>query len=144
MAGTLPRRRSSGTCGSAECSAPPAADARSAATAEGRGFPSPTATSATHRPAARGSLLHRRQSAEPLGLGRLRNLDPKPPVQRCERERPGDLIHIDVKKLARFRKVGHRITGNRQQGRSAGVGYDRVHVAIDDATRLAYVEVLPD
>ena len=48
-----------------------------------------------------------------LGLGRLRNLDPKPPVQRYERERPGDLIHIDVKKLARFRKVGHRITGNR-------------------------------
>ena len=79
-----------------------------------------------------------------LGLGRLRNLDPKPLVQRYERERPGDLIHIDVKKLARFRKVGHRITGNRQQGRSAGVGYDRVHVAIDDATRLAYVEVLPD
>ena len=55
-----------------------------------------------------------------LGLGRLRNLDPKPPVQRYERERPGDLIHIDVKKLARFRKVGHRITGNRQQGCSAG------------------------
>jgi hypothetical protein len=74
----------------------------------------------------------------------LRNLDPKPPVQSCERERPGDLIHIDVKKLARFRKVGHSIAGNRQQGRSAGVGYDRVHVAIDDATRLAYVEVLPD
>jgi transposase InsO family protein len=79
-----------------------------------------------------------------LGLGRLRNLEPKPPVQRYERERPGDLIHIDVKKLARFRKMGHRITGNRQQGRSAGVGYDRVYVAIDDATRLAYVEVLPD
>jgi transposase InsO family protein len=79
-----------------------------------------------------------------LGLGRLRNLEPKPPVQRYEREHPGDLIHIDVKKLARFRKVGHRITGNRQQGRSAGAGYDRVHVAIDDATRLAYVEVLAD
>jgi transposase InsO family protein len=79
-----------------------------------------------------------------LGLGRLRNLEPKPPVQRYERETPGDLIHIDVKKLARFRGVGHRITGNRQQGRSAGVGYDRVHVAIDDATRLAYVEVLAD
>ena len=77
-------------------------------------------------------------------MDRLRNLDPKPPVQRYERERPGDLIHIDVKKLARFRKVGHRITGNRQQGRSAGVGYDRVHVAIDDATRLADVEALSD
>lgn len=79
-----------------------------------------------------------------LGLGRSRNLEPKPPVQRYEWEHPGDLIHIDVKKLARFRKVGHRITGNRQRGRSAGVGYDRVHVAIDDATRLAYVEVLAD
>ena len=79
-----------------------------------------------------------------LGLGRLRNLEPKPPVQRYERERPGDLLHIDVKKLARYRKVGHRITGNRQQGRSTGVGYDRIHVAIDDTTRLAYVEVLAD
>jgi transposase InsO family protein len=79
-----------------------------------------------------------------LGLGRLRNLEHKPPVQRYERETPGDLIHIDVKKLAHFRMVGHRITGNRQQGRSIGAGYDRVHVAIDDATRLAYVEVLAD
>ena len=65
-------------------------------------------------------------------------------MQRYEREHPGGLIHIDVKKLARFRKVGHRITGNRQQGRSTGVGYDRVHVAIDDATRLVYIEVLAD
>jgi transposase InsO family protein len=79
-----------------------------------------------------------------LGLGRLRNLWPKPPVQRYEWERPGDLIHIDVKTLARFRKVGHRITGYRQQGRSYSVGYDKVHVAVDDATRLAYVEVLVD
>jgi transposase InsO family protein len=79
-----------------------------------------------------------------VGLVRLRNLGPKPPVQRYERERPGNLIHIDVKKLDCFRKMGHRITGNRQQGRSAGVGYDRAHVAIDDATRLAYVKVLPD
>jgi transposase InsO family protein len=79
-----------------------------------------------------------------LGLGRLRNLQPKPPVQRYERETPGDLIHIDVKKLARFRMVGHRITGNRQQGRSSGVGYDRVHVASDDVTRLANGEVLAE
>ena len=79
-----------------------------------------------------------------LGLGRLRNLEPKPPVQRYEWERPGDLIHVDVKTLARFRKVGHRITGDRQKGRSHGVGYDKVHVAVDDATRLAYVEVLAD
>jgi hypothetical protein len=46
--------------------------------------------------------------------------------------------------LARFRKVGHRITGNRQQGRSYGVGYDKVYVAVDDATRLGYIEVLAD
>jgi len=79
-----------------------------------------------------------------LGLGRLRNLEPKPPVQRYEWERPGDLIHIDVKSLARVRQVGHRITGDRQQGRSYGVGYDMVHVAVDDATRLAYVEAMAD
>ena len=48
-----------------------------------------------------------------LGLGRLRNLEPKPPVQRYEWDRPGDLIHVDIKSLARFRKVGHRITGDR-------------------------------
>jgi transposase InsO family protein len=65
-------------------------------------------------------------------------------VQRYEWERPGDLIHIDVKTPARFQTVGHRISGNRQQGRSYGVGYDKVHVAVDDATRLAYVEVLAD
>jgi len=63
----------------------------------------------------------------------LGNLEPKPPVQRYEREWTGDLIHIDVKTSARLCKAGHRITGNRQQGRSTGVGYDRVHVAIDDA-----------
>jgi transposase InsO family protein len=79
-----------------------------------------------------------------LGLGRLRNLDPQPPVHRYKRERPGDLIHIDIKSRARFRKVGDRITADRQQGRSYGVGYDKVHVAVDDATRLAYVEVLAD
>ena len=79
-----------------------------------------------------------------LCLGRLRNLDPKLPAQRYEWERPRDLIHIDVKSLARFQKVGHRITGNRQLGRSYGVGYDKVHVAVDDTTRRAHVEVLAD
>jgi hypothetical protein len=63
-------------------------------------------------------------------------------VQRCEWERPGELIHIDVKTLARFRRVEHRITGVRQQGRSTGVGDDKVQIAVDDATRPAYVEVL--
>lgn len=77
------------------------------------------------------------------GLGRLRSLEMPAPVRRYQRQRPGELIHLDIKKLARFSQVGHRITGNRR-GASEGVGYDFFHVAIDDATRLAYVEVLPD
>lgn len=79
-----------------------------------------------------------------LGLGRLRNLEPKKPVRRYQWERPGDMIHVDTRQLARFERVGHRITGDRRQGCSRGAGYERVHVAIDDATRLAYVEVLAD
>ncbi len=56
---------------------------------------------------------------------------------------PGELLHLDIKKLARFERIGHRITGDRH-GKSEGAGYDFFHVAVDDATRLAYVEVLPD
>lgn len=75
------------------------------------------------------------------GLSRLENLDPKPPVHRYQRERPGELIHIDTKKLGRIQVIGHRITGNRRQrGRCAG--WEFVHVAVDDASRLAYAEVL--
>jgi transposase InsO family protein len=77
------------------------------------------------------------------GLGRLTLLEPKPPVVRYQRERPGELVHLDVKKLARFDRVGHRITGSRR-GQSSGVGWDFVHVAVDDASRLAYVEILKD
>jgi transposase InsO family protein len=77
------------------------------------------------------------------GLGRLKHLDEPAPVRRYQRQRPGELLHLDIKKLARFERVGHRITGERR-GRSEGAGYDFFHVAIDDATRLAYVEVLPD
>ena len=77
------------------------------------------------------------------GLGRLTCLEQPVPVRRYQRQRPGELLHLDIKKLARFQRVGHRITGNRL-GRNEGVGYDFFHVAIDDATRLAYVEVLPD
>ena len=77
------------------------------------------------------------------GLGRLTCLDAPAPVRRYQRQRPGELLHLDIKKLARFERVGHRITGDRH-GKSEGAGYDFFHVAIDDATRLAYVEVLPD
>jgi hypothetical protein len=79
-----------------------------------------------------------------LGLNRLRNLDPKPPLQRYQWERPGDMIHVDIKQLARFQRVGHRITSDPRKGISPGAGYEKVHVAVDDATRLSYVEVLPD
>ena len=77
------------------------------------------------------------------GLGRLKSLDETAPVRRYQRQRPGELLHLDIKRLARFERVGHRITGDRH-GATEGAGYDFFHVAIDDATRLAYVEVLPD
>lgn len=63
---------------------------------------------------------------------------------RLQRERPGELIHLDIKSLGRFDKPGHRVTAGRKGNRNTGAGWDCVHVAIDDATRLAYVEVLPD
>src|SRR3546814_19384526 len=79
----------------------------------------------------------------------MRDLDPKEPVRRYERAHPGDLIHIDIKKLGRFDRVGHRITGDRAErssatGRSHGAGWEFVHVCIDDASRVAFSQVLPD
>jgi transposase InsO family protein len=73
----------------------------------------------------------------------LAALEPSEPARRYSRARAGELVHLDVKKLARFRRVGHRITGDRRHG-SDGAGWEFVHVAVDDASRLAYVEVLPD
>jgi transposase InsO family protein len=78
-----------------------------------------------------------------LGLSRLKFLEPPEPVRRYERKRPGDLIHLDVKKLGRFWRAGHRVTGSRK-GASDGAGWEYVHVCVDDPTRLAYVEVLTD
>jgi hypothetical protein len=77
-----------------------------------------------------------------LGLSRLRNLDPKPPVQRYQWEQPSGMIHVDIKQLARLHRVGHRITGDPRKVSSPGAGDEKVHVAVDDATRLSYVEVL--
>jgi transposase InsO family protein len=78
------------------------------------------------------------------GLERLSRLAPKPAVVRYERRRPGELLHLDVKKLGRFRRVGHRITGDPRRGRSRHAGWDFLHVCVDDHSRLAYVETLPD
>ena len=79
-----------------------------------------------------------------LGLSRLRDLEPAEPVRRYERERPGELIHLDIKKLGRFEAVGHRITGDRRQGACRGAGWEFVHVCIDDASRIAFAQILPD
>ena len=78
-----------------------------------------------------------------LGLGKLANLDPKPPVIRYERAAPGEMIHLDIKKLGRFDVEGHRVTGDRRKGSSRGAGWDFLHVCVDDASRLAYTEILP-
>jgi transposase InsO family protein len=78
------------------------------------------------------------------GLERLKKLEPQEPANRYQHRRPGDLLHFDVKKLGRISGFhGHRITGDRTRRRK-GAGWDYVHVAIDDRTRIAYAEVLRD
>jgi len=85
-----------------------------------------------------------------IGLGKLWRLEPTEPANRYEKKRPGELVHVDVKKLGRISGgAGHRVTGDRRrQGSSShsarAVGWEYVHVAVDDATRLVYVEVLDD
>ena len=79
-----------------------------------------------------------------LGLNKLSALEPAEPVRRYEREHPGELIHLDIKKLGRIGSVGHRITG-RYPGavnRHHGIGWEFVHVCIDDASRVAFVKVM--
>jgi transposase InsO family protein len=77
------------------------------------------------------------------GLNRLRSLDPPAPVQRYEHEHPGDMIHFDIKTLARIERPGSRVTGKLSE-RSRGAGYEYLHVAIDDHSRLAFAAMLPD
>ena len=80
-----------------------------------------------------------------LGLGCLKALDPPAPVVRYERERPGELLHLDTKKLGRIAGVGHRITGQHSgMVKNRGIGWEALHVCVDDASRLAYTELLPD
>ena len=83
-----------------------------------------------------------------VGLGKLSRLEPPEPPNRYQRRHPGELVHIDVKKLARIDGAGHRVHGDRgrqtkRRGRKR-IGYEYVHVCVDDATRLAYAEVLAD
>jgi len=83
-----------------------------------------------------------------IGLGNLWRLEPLEPPDRYEKQRPGELVHVDVKKLGRIGRPGHRVTGRVSAGghhrRGYDLGWEYVHVAIDDATRLVYVEVLED
>jgi len=85
-----------------------------------------------------------------IGISRLRALEPAEPIRRYERQHPGELIHIDIKKLGRFKQVGHRITGDRR-GQSSlratkrgGTGWEFVHVCVDDASRLAFTQIKPN
>ena len=77
------------------------------------------------------------------GLSKLSDLRPQEPVQRYEREAPGELLHIDIKKLGRFDQVGHRITGDRRQ-RARSIGWEYLFVAIDDHSRIAFTQMYPD
>jgi transposase InsO family protein len=82
-----------------------------------------------------------------LGLNRIDALEPREPVRRYEREHPGEMIHLDIKKLGRIDGIGHRITGDRRgqsnrRARGEGLGWEFVHVAIDDNSRIAFAKVM--
>lgn len=93
--------------------------------------------------AVRAPLATVARYARRVGLNRLESLDPKPAVQRYEHDRPGELVHLDIKRLSRFWRPGHRMTGSRL-GKSEGAGYQFLHVAIDDHARVAYGELYRD
>jgi len=77
------------------------------------------------------------------GMNRLRSLDPPPPVMRYEHDHPGDLVHFDIKRLARIVRPGHRIHGDRTR-ETRGAGWEYLHIAIDDHSRIAFSALLPD
>jgi len=78
-----------------------------------------------------------------LGLNKLSALEPAEPPRRYQREQPGEMIHIDIKKLGKFNQIGHRITGDRTgQSNSRGVGWEYLHVCIDDASRVAFSRIM--
>ncbi len=84
-----------------------------------------------------------KEIAATVGVCKLSALEPAEPPRRYERERPGEMIHIDIKKLGKFDQIGHRITGDRKgQSNSRGVGWEYVHVCIDDASRVAFSKIM--
>ena len=121
----------------------------------------PHATPAAHARqvvALRRQRLTYRQIAQRLGLGqstvgrllqaaglnRLAYLDPPRPDNRYEHAAPGDMLHLDIKKLGRFRRPGHRVTGDRRNTPKRGPGWEYVHVAIDDHSRIGFASIHPD
>ena len=79
-----------------------------------------------------------------LGLGRRSRLEPLEPVNRYEHQSPGELVHLDIKKLARFDRPGHRLVGRGRGRFETGAGYEYLHVCVDDYSRVAYVELAND
>jgi transposase InsO family protein len=121
------------------CPTPPETVAQVEALRRGRWTGKRIALELSLSPATVSRILSR------LGLNRMRDLEPAKPVRRYERDHPGDMIHFDIKKLGRFDRVGHRITGDRKgQSNSRGIGWEFVHVSIDDASRLAFSLIMPD
>jgi transposase InsO family protein len=116
---------------------PPAAVALSRILRQQHGLPAWAISRALHVPRSTVSAWLRR-----LGLNRPPATVPAP-VQRYEWPAPGDLVHVDIKPLGRIDGVGHRIHGDRRR-RRRGIGWEYVHVAVDDHSRVAYVEILPD
>ena len=97
------------------------------------------AAEASVSPATVGRILRR------CGLSRLKDPEPAEPVRRYERSKPGELLHIDIKKLGRFARPGHRVTGDRTGlSNTRGNGWEYVHVCIDDHSRIAFSQILPD
>jgi transposase InsO family protein len=83
--------------------------------------------------------------AKAAGINRLSKLEPAPVYRRYEKAEPGELLHLDVKKLGRIHKIGHRITGDpTSRDRNKGAGWEYLHIAIDDASRVAYAQLLPE
>jgi len=80
-----------------------------------------------------------------LDIGKRAALEPRPEIGRSQSAWPGELIHLDMKKRGRMEGVGHRITGGRTgQSSKRGTGWEHLHIAIDDASRLPYTEIMPD
>ena len=142
----LARYQAQGRAGLEDRSSRPARIARQNSEAGSRGnLPSSPSSNGGSRDAARLGLARSTVARilQQAGWGRLKSLEPAQPARRYERHHPGQLLHLDIKKLGKIAGLGHRITRDKRR-RARGVGWEFVHVCIDDNSRLAYVEVLPD